>query len=405
MKKVSCAFCKKKTDLPHTCKFCGNEYCNKHILPEKHKCPGLAEWKKRKHTKVKQLKESMIYGSRARSSTKRKKPAKRHEDKKEEKKGCCARDCDQEDKLKSCLHCGKLFCKEHYDPRLPSVPKFKSVTLKSRLLDDEWRKPGGHPCPDYYDSMLEEDERLGEEYTKALNRMSASKKGKKRRSADIPYPVSSTSLRNWKQVLKTAIIFSIILVVVLSGFMFRSELFNFFDGILTVSSPAADSVPAPEIVEVPVCSAAFEHLNTIREENGLKLLTMDERLQELALYKAKDMYDRDYFDHKDPDGLCLYSYKQQFNIIEDGFIPDNLFMVDATPDPVDADCVEAIDSWMTSRGHKYNLLWPIHQKIGLNCYKNYCVFLGLTTGDFSKCSTGKEGLAFWETAPLQPFEK
>ena len=41
-----CHFCKKKLDeFPFTCKFCGNEFCSDHRLPENHKCIGLEKYK------------------------------------------------------------------------------------------------------------------------------------------------------------------------------------------------------------------------------------------------------------------------------------------------------------------------------------------------------------------------
>jgi hypothetical protein len=50
MKKgTTCHFCNKPfgTDLPFTCKYCGEKYCTKHRLPEHHKCLGLAKIKER----------------------------------------------------------------------------------------------------------------------------------------------------------------------------------------------------------------------------------------------------------------------------------------------------------------------------------------------------------------------
>ena len=44
---AGCSKCGKVETLPFTCKFCGNEFCTKHRLPEDHDCVGLAMYKER----------------------------------------------------------------------------------------------------------------------------------------------------------------------------------------------------------------------------------------------------------------------------------------------------------------------------------------------------------------------
>lgn len=35
--------------LPYTCKFCSQDFCSKHRLPESHDCEGLRKWKEEKN--------------------------------------------------------------------------------------------------------------------------------------------------------------------------------------------------------------------------------------------------------------------------------------------------------------------------------------------------------------------
>ncbi|RLF22911.1 MAG: calcium-binding protein [Thermoprotei archaeon] len=49
-----CDYCGQEVALPYRCKFCGRIFCVKHHLPENHDCPGLREYKARRH-------ESIIY--------------------------------------------------------------------------------------------------------------------------------------------------------------------------------------------------------------------------------------------------------------------------------------------------------------------------------------------------------
>ncbi|RLG14585.1 MAG: hypothetical protein DRN71_02925 [Candidatus Nanohalarchaeota archaeon] len=47
-RKGGCAYCHKKFDeYPFTCKFCGNDYCSDHRLPENHECIGLEKYKEK----------------------------------------------------------------------------------------------------------------------------------------------------------------------------------------------------------------------------------------------------------------------------------------------------------------------------------------------------------------------
>ena len=44
--KRKCTFCKEQVIMPFHCKYCGEDFCVNHRLPEQHKCPGLLDEKK-----------------------------------------------------------------------------------------------------------------------------------------------------------------------------------------------------------------------------------------------------------------------------------------------------------------------------------------------------------------------
>lgn len=53
---TECDYCKKSVEgLPHKCKYCGKIHCSRHILPESHNCIGLEEHKKRGQEKWKNV--------------------------------------------------------------------------------------------------------------------------------------------------------------------------------------------------------------------------------------------------------------------------------------------------------------------------------------------------------------
>ncbi len=158
---------------------------------------------------------------------------------------------------------------------------------------------------------------------------------------------------------------------------------------------------------------ATDYLNKIREKNGRSPVKWDERLYELALYRTKDMYERGYFDHVTPDGKCVKDFKNNYEL-GDYNIAENAgaVMYGYTGDKVDyasyADVKGQIDSWLESRGHRYNLLYPSHTLGVAVCYKGACVFLGANQEyyglGYGPCTTGDEGMAYWNSVGTQPGE-
>jgi len=84
---------------------------------------------------------------------------------------CSYHFCKVKTDLVECKHCGKFFCPEHLGPRLPYLPNFESTTKETRNAINNWRKPGGHPCPPYYDYLKEKEKEEFERRQKALDRM------------------------------------------------------------------------------------------------------------------------------------------------------------------------------------------------------------------------------------------
>ena len=68
-----------------------------------------------------------------------------------------------------CLYCSKYFCKLHLDPKCAGMPKFNSTKKEDLLFMEEWRKPGRHPCPDYYDYFIESVKQREQEYGRVLD--------------------------------------------------------------------------------------------------------------------------------------------------------------------------------------------------------------------------------------------
>ncbi len=157
--------------------------------------------------------------------------------------------------------------------------------------------------------------------------------------------------------------------------------------------------------------AAFAYVNQLRQEQGRSPLQWDERVYALAEARAIDMNTQGYQDHTNPKtGACPDNMKTQFGLQPSEFIPEN---ISGYPDykAQIGDRVtwrspkQAIEGWMGSRGHRYNLLYPEHTAGAIACAQDKCVFLGLNTVGFGQgCTTAAQGRVFWDNAPLQPKE-
>lgn len=117
---------------------------------------------------------------------------------------------------------------------------------------------------------------------------------------------------------------------------------------------------------------ALEHqihteINNVRVENGLKPLVYDEKIATIARNHSQDMAVNNYFDHTSPDGktlqnrfmdskyFCFASYGEN---IQQNYI--------STPNLLDS----IIQTWMTSSGHKANILSKFYLQEGLGVYVN-----------------------------------
>lgn len=161
------------------------------------------------------------------------------------------------------------------------------------------------------------------------------------------------------------------------------------------------------------CMAAFEYVNELRKQNDRNLITWDDRVYDLAVFRTKDMYERKYFDHVTPEGKCVKDFQgdyglSQYSIAENaGAQAWNLDNKNMNYDTT-VDVRAQVNGWMESRGHRYNLLYPDHIIGAIGCYYGACVFLGVNQNPYGlgagPCTTGEEGLAFWEASPEQPGE-
>ena len=107
---------------------------------------------------------------------------------------------------------------------------------------------------------------------------------------------------------------------------------------------AAQSVPKGGMIE---------RVNDLRARSGMGPVSPDERLEEAALAHARDMSRRGYFDHRSPDGSSVGD-----RVRSAGYqwcsVGENIALGQRS-------IPEAFDAWLTSPGHRENMLGQFSQ--------------------------------------------
>ena len=103
-------------------------------------------------------------------------------------------------------------------------------------------------------------------------------------------------------------------------------------------------------------------VNIEREKNGLKALSFDSSISNVARTKSRDMADNNYFAHNSP------TYGSAGNMLEKSGISltlwgENIASGQYTPEDV-------VRGWMNSTGHRANILSPNFTKIGVGYATN-----------------------------------
>lgn len=126
-------------------------------------------------------------------------------------------------------------------------------------------------------------------------------------------------------------------------------------------------------------------INKVRAKKGLPVLLWDESLHRIARKYSKDMVQRNFFSHDDPDGRTFYDrYKAarfecritvrdatclwaeniaQDNLYSSSFYQDGkTYFTGKTEDNI---AESVVKRWMSSRGHRENILTPYFKRQGI----------------------------------------
>jgi uncharacterized YkwD family protein len=133
-----------------------------------------------------------------------------------------------------------------------------------------------------------------------------------------------------------------------------------------VSTPQPTTAPTPAPSTTDTSTQAtfetqvFNMVNQERSNAGLNALTIDTPLADMALVKAKDMYNNNYFDHNSPSYGSPFDMMKTYGI-QFTYAGENIAKGQQTPQ-------EVMTDWMNSQGHRENILNPNFTKIGVAFY-------------------------------------
>jgi len=101
-------------------------------------------------------------------------------------------------------------------------------------------------------------------------------------------------------------------------------------------------------------------VNQERSKAGLKPLTMNDKLSKVAMAKAQDMYNNNYFDHQSPTYGSPFDMMKSFGVTYNS-AGENIAKGQSSP-------TEVMNQWMNSPGHRANILNSGFTQIGIAYY-------------------------------------
>lgn len=122
----------------------------------------------------------------------------------------------------------------------------------------------------------------------------------------------------------------------------------------------------------------LELTNKEREEQGLKPLVWNEQLARTARAHSRDMVERGFFAHNNPDGQTPFDRMKAAGI-NYSIAAENIAAGQATPEL-------AVEEWMNSPGHRRNILNPELRELGVGLVRGgvYGIYWTQNFATFSK---------------------
>jgi uncharacterized protein YkwD len=139
-----------------------------------------------------------------------------------------------------------------------------------------------------------------------------------------------------------------------------------------VTSTASSSSTAKSVATVSPAAEeantierrAFDQTNAARAENGLPQLVWDAELCRMARIHSEQMAKLGYFSHETPEGSQLKERARESGILHFRVIGENIAYNKGYDDPGGF----AVERWLTSSGHRANMLYAGFQASAIGSY-------------------------------------
>ncbi|MEG0307167.1 MAG: CAP domain-containing protein [Clostridium sp.] len=112
----------------------------------------------------------------------------------------------------------------------------------------------------------------------------------------------------------------------------------------------------------------FNKVNEERAKAGVSQLSYSGLMEKYARIKSKDMGDRNYFDHKNPEGQLITTQMDNDGVTYRAW-GENIAYIGGVSD-LNALADQFMTNWMNSQGHRENILSTNFQSIGVGVYKS-----------------------------------
>ena len=137
--------------------------------------------------------------------------------------------------------------------------------------------------------------------------------------------------------------------------------------ILAVAQALGARVPTAGVSYLPELERAIFHFtNEVRQKNGFSTLTWENCLRDVSRGHSADMLVRNYFDHNSPEGRTPFDRIRAGCRFPWSMAGENIWMGSGYPaGDVRQLARIVVDNWMSSPGHRRNLLNPGFTDIGV----------------------------------------
>jgi uncharacterized protein YkwD len=133
----------------------------------------------------------------------------------------------------------------------------------------------------------------------------------------------------------------------------------------TLSTHPADALSLPAFEDAsPIERTAFDKTNEARVQNGLRPLSWDPLLCKMARMHSEDMAHRGYFAHETPEGLEPKDRGRLLGLLHFRVLAENIAFNKGFVDPG----AFAVERWLTSGGHRANILYVGFQSSAIGSY-------------------------------------